>query len=1109
MVVRPDFKFITFKKDNMEFKFLDTGDIFEILHGNIMINLFNGVPKEGSLNNIYLRIYGGEDILSFPLLGIKSKSKMTLSDSSLVFKGEIENKLRYEVKFTLFDSSTWFYSVDLYGEDVEFDLLFLQDVGIADKRACLSNELYTSQYIDHSVYEGENGFVVCSRQNQDQGGLYPYVEHGCINSRVIGYSTDQMRFFSKEYKYTNIPYYLHRDLSNEIYQFELSYVGLQTEKMVLNNHRNVTFYGAFSPDHKDRVTYFKYYIDAISKFNSFILDMDSREIDTPKISHEFSDPISSEKIPLEEVFNIYGDRKFEEYDGDTLLSFFTNNHSHVVMMEKECLMERPHGHIIFTGASLYDIKYDVFSSTNYMYGVFNAHVVIGNTTLNKMLSVHRGLLNVLKNSGQRIYIKTGGKFRLLTMPYIYEMGLNFSKWYYKINGDILVITSYVTKNSPNVILEVKSTENVYYEFIVTNQIVVGDMEFNEEFKVEYGEGYLEISPVEGSFLKNTYKDIKYRIFFDRNKLSYINDSIFFDDNLSRDRTLMCFKSEETPEFKMIIAGALYSQDECKERDFHFDTERDKFNRFYYDALDGFKLSSTQDKYDLDKINEIVYFYAHNALIHFSSPHGLEQSGGAAWGTRDVCQGAIEFFMATNNYKIVKKIILKVFEHQFYESGRFPQWFMFDKYNMQQDDSHGDIIFWPLKVLGEYVISTGDKSIFKEEVSYKNVDGSDTYKESILDHVRKALESIDKRFIDDTYLINYDGGDWDDTLQPVDEHLKERLVSTWTMALSYEVFMNLYKVIDDRVLKGKLDKMCEGIYKDFFKYGVKDDVISGFVYLNLNKKEEYMLHPSDNVTHIHYRLLPLTRSIISEMAPLPIAHRNEEIIEKHLTFPDGVRLMDTTPSYNGGVSKIFKRAERSSNVGREVSLQYVHAHIRFIEAMCKLHRCHKVWDGLFKINPIKLKDSVPNADYRQSNSYFSSSEGDFKNRYDFKENFNKLKNGSIKVKGGWRIYSSGPGLYISQIIRNVLGIRYTQDSLILDPVISMDLNNLEFDFKILGKYTKIIYRFKGVREAYLNGEKLSLDIKESFYRHKFISIPKENIKDKLYDNNNVLEVYLEN
>lgn len=47
----------------------------------------------------------------------------------------------------------------------------------------------------------------------------------------------------------------------------------------------------------------------------------------------------------------------------------------------------------------------------------------------------------------------------------------------------------------------------------------------------------------------------------------------------------------------------------------------------------------------------------------------------------------------------------------------------------------------------------------------------------------------------------------------------------------------------------------------------------------------------------------------------------------LLYPDGVRLMNRPAQYDGGVSTHFKRAEHAANFGREVGLQYVHAHIR--------------------------------------------------------------------------------------------------------------------------------------------------------------------------------------
>ena len=236
----------------------------------------------------------------------------------------------------------------------------------------------------------------------------------------------------------------------------------------------------------------------------------------------------------------------------------------------------------------------------------------------------------------------------------------------------------------------------------------------------------------------------------------------------------------------------------------------------------------------------------------------------------------------------------------------------------------------------------------------------------------------------------------------------------------------------------------------------------------------------------------------------------EHIEEHLTFNDGVRLMNNTPKYNGGISKIFKRAERASNVGREISLQYVHAHIRFIEAMCKLSKAEKVWDALFKINPIKIDESVKNASYRQSNCYFSSSDGDFKTRYDFQENFLKLKKGSVNVKSGWRIYSSGPGIYINQIITNVLGIREMSDRIIFDPIIPKSFNDLKLKYKILNKDVKIIYKLNGgtrIEKIILNGEEIETINEENIYRNNFKSISKSILKDKLKNKENTIEIIM--
>ena len=73
------------------------------------------------------------------------------------------------------------------------------------------------------------------------------------------------------------------------------------------------------------------------------------------------------------------------------------------------------------------------------------------------------------------------------------------------------------------------------------------------------------------------------------------------------------------------------------------------------------------------------------------------------GTRDVSQGPTEYFLALNRPEMVASIIEHLFENQFADDGNWPQWFMFDRYEKQKaDESHGDVIVWPMKVVSDYL-----------------------------------------------------------------------------------------------------------------------------------------------------------------------------------------------------------------------------------------------------------------------------------------------------------------------------------------------------------------------------------------------------------------------
>ena len=122
-----------------------------------------------------------------------------------------------------------------------------------------------------------------------------------------------------------------------------------------------------------------------------------------------------------------------------------------------------------------------------------------------------------------------------------------------------------------------------------------------------------------------------------------------------------------------------------------------------------------------------------------------------------------------------------------------------------------------------------------------------------------------------------------------------------------------------------------------------------------------------------------------------------------------------------------------------------------------------------------------------NAYYSSSDCDFLNRYDANANFDKLKDGSVGVKGGWRVYSSGPGIYLNQIISHFLGIRVSGDKLIIDPVVSKSLSGLVASMDVLGHQVTINYVENQDEKILVDGLEVAYEEVSNKYRNTGLKI----------------------
>ncbi|WP_066015707.1 GH36-type glycosyl hydrolase domain-containing protein [Endozoicomonas atrinae] len=1117
----------TLSGQNISLSFNQYHVLQSIRAGKIMISQYDTPEMELALANIYLRTKKNGQISATPLMYFNGQIETCRNES-----GEVTWTTRTEqfcatvTVSVATDRNTVFFTanVENLGKDsLTYDLIYGQDIALADDGAVKSNEAYCSQYIDQQVFQLEHvGYTVCCRQNLPQSSGNPWVQIGSFQP-VAHFSTDGIQFFGKSYKFTNEPEALLKPaLDDKRYQFEMAYIALQTQDIQLTagEHSSHVFYLDFQGHMPASNVSVALPVADIRQHYSFIGHSNGTAIDLSGLKENcLTQPavIIGETLNEDEITRFFGEqRRFPETEGGELLSFFRENSCYVTLKAKEQHLERATGHMIASGNNQ-DFANAIMSSTHGIYGVFNSHVVLGNTSFNKLLGVERSFLNLFKSSGQRIWVKQGEAYHLLTMPSAYEAGANHSLWVYKFQNGFIQVRCFSAQSSPAIQMDIKAEGyDQPLELMITHQLLMANNEHESHVQVHH-EGNLIHITGDNALIADTLPELSYTLRTD----SCLNQVDLVQEDGNGPVRYLVLSGTIEGQASITITGSLWDQQQSAPESLDFDRETTAFQDAQNQLINQFNIDFEHDHHNADKLNDTMQWFTHNALVHYSTPHGLEQYSGAAWGTRDVSQGPFEFFMSLQRYDRVAALLETIYSHQHLETGTWPQWFMFDQYaRIQQEEAHGDVVVWPMKALADYLVATGDLSILDKQLPYTAIEegfGFTEQKVSLFAHVERQLKHIIDNLVPGTSLSCYGDGDWDDTLQPAKQALRENMVSGWTIPLTLQTLKTMSRALAGHgqyeAFINELNLLADKMEADYHRYLVKDGVIAGFIHFanGDTSQVEYLLHPADQKTGIKYRLLPGSRSIISETFNPELAEKHMAIINDHLLCPDGVRLMDRMAEYKAGKQSYFKRAELAANLGREVGLQYCHAHIRFIEALCKMGKAEAVFENLYKIIPVGIQSAVPNAELRQSNAYFSSSDGKFNDRYEAYDNFQKLRTGDVKVKGGWRIYSSGSGIYINQLISSVLGIRYQQQSLVLDPVIAKALGKVTLNFRIFDKPCQIvIHPEQGEhtpKKVCLNGEQLTFTQLANPYRTGAALVEKDVIENQLSATDNLLEIWL--
>ncbi len=1106
----------------LSFDFLENGSVKCIDAGQIRIGLTAATLFSNSGTNLFLR-KKTETVEYKPLLGPESNSRFKAGDCSFVAEGSWDGLVYVCVLQLSPKSMSWQWSIDvknMSGDLVELDLIYLQDAGLKTISDGLVNEYYVSQYLERRILMDENhGAVICCRQNMQESGKNPWMMMACKNSSAAA-SVDGMQFYGKTYRETGVAEALLAERLGGEYAGESSVLALQETPFTLTpgEHHHTVFVTTFLPDHPQATSeddlkklpgLLVEFDEEVSAKNLQALHIPDKNVFNPACFFPVDD------LSSEEIDSFFGNkRRHAEEENGRLLSFFCKQNSHVVLRAKEIAADRPHAHIMQANAGFAPNE-SMVSTTAYAFGVFNSHLTQGNTNFNILLSVCSSQFNLAHDTGQRIFVEIGGRQYLLGVPSAFEIGLNHCRWIYKFGNYCFQVRTWTSATSPQVHMDFTVVAGDRVNLLITHRF-----DDSNGWKVIPGSaaGEYVAKPKTDSMIAGKFPKAQFRIVVDTFHADYKagGDELLVSDMLNAESSFLVFTVKETAHFCLSFIGEVCSAVETRKME-------DANDQWTADCLEGqmvwnrlcLNLSLKGDQGDVAAIQEILPWYGMNALTHFLTPYGLEQFSGAAWGTRDIAQGPFDLLLCMEKYVEARKVLCIIFSNQNADGG-WPQWWMFDSYaDIRANSSHGDVFYWCMIALSNYIKVTGDLAILDEILPYYHRNGTaHAEKTPLSEHLDRLVHMIVQSFIPGTALVPFGGGDWNDSLQPVSRKLAERMISSWTVEMNYQAFTQyaeVYKLHGNTVKSDELVSICENIRSDFNRYLIRDGVVAGYGLAEEDGTISLLLHPTDNQTNIQYSLLPMNRGIISGIFTKEQALHHQDLIEQYLKGPDGARLMNRPLKYKGGIQTLFQRAESSTFFGREIGIMYVHEHIRYAESQALTGKADAFLKALRQANPVGYRDIVTCGDIRQANCYYSSSDVTFKSRYEADERYDEIKTGKITLKGGWRVYSSGPGIYIGLIVTRLLGLRTEFEKVIVDPVIPEALDGLCASIDFMGHSVTFKYSLKegcfSPKAIIINGIPVRFTLEENKYRKGGAVIATDQFLNMLNQQENIVEIQL--
>lgn len=1074
----------------------------------------------------------------WPMLGAGSGSSAQVLDGDLVVTGLAGGGLGWRLTLRLDpDRTAWSWHVEVLNEGPaprDVDVVHAHDVALAAPGMLRTNELYVSQYLDISPLHGDGfGTALAVRQNLAQAGVTPWCVLTCTTP-VVAWATDALDVHGWSARSDRRPSGLGGDLPSRRRQHEHTLATLQTARSRLEPGERLTtsFVGLLVDDHPAATSDVDIGLvrEALDLARTAASGRPPAPVRTaagpaaglaaPTGAYDPGRTLAARPVTDAEVERIWPLpwRAVERGDDGALLSFSTAGDEHVVTRAKEVGTLRPHGTILRTGASAVPDPHSL-TVTSWMTGSPLSYLTCGHASNGRLLTTVRGYLGLHRDYGVRVFAEVAGRWRLLDLPSAFSMTPDGARWVYVVESDaedaggVLEVRTTAPPTDHVVRLSVTVTSGRDRSVMLALHLATGDD------PLPTSPGATEVHPrPDGVVVGLPDATMTLR---SGTPVSVGDDGPLFDDGLGRCPSVATLRTEPGRGLDLEVTVAPAGSTGAPSAP-HATTTRTVPEPAgdWWSAVTAVRVGHALEAEALDVS---LPWLVRDALVHYLSPRGLEQYTGGAWGTRDVTQGPLELLLALDRQADARALLLRIFAAQ-NTDGTWPQAFGFlpGDEHFRMEPSHGDVVHWPVLAVGRYLLASGDAGLLDESVPwYTPATAPPVPASTMRTHLERALDGAREHLLPGTSLVAYGHGDWNDSLQPADPTMAATMTSAWTVTLHHQ---SLRTYADGLEATGQAGGVVEALRAeasavagDLRRHLLVDGELAGYAQLDPPDPEgvvavrRLLVHPQDDETGLRHGSLQMIHALGDDLFDPAEAAHHVGLVREHLMGVDGVRLFDRPPPYSGGLMRHFQRAETATFVGREIGLMYVHAHLRWCEAMARWGDAEALWLGIRQVLPPATLAVVPGARRRQANAYPSSSDAACLDREDFAARYAEVLTGATGLEGGWRIYSSGPGVLLRIVVHSMLGVRRRAGTVEIDPVLPSHLDGLTATVPLADGLLRVRYRVgdrgHGPSSVRLGGRELAGDRTTNPYRRGGLVLDLADLDAALRPGGDELEILL--